>query len=208
MEVAAQDPRSTASGGGEQRQLDRLNAFSDGVFAIAITLLVLSVEVPDVRGDDLGSALRDLGPDVTAYFIGFAVIGLFWFGHHVAFSTLTRSSPRLVAVNLVLLSLIALMPFTTSLMGGYEGEPIAIAVYAFNVGLAALVNAMVDLVAARDGLRPGRREESRDVLIAGVLRPAVFFASIPVAFLSVTVAQLTWLTLFGVPAASLWLSRR
>ena len=205
MPAGADGRSQLASEESEQRQLDRLNAFSDGVFAIAITLLVLSIEVPSVSDSDLGAALRDLGPDLTAYFIGFAVIGLFWFGHHVAFSELTRSSPRLVAVNLVLLSLIALMPFTTSLMGAYDGEPVAIAAYALNVGLASLADSAVDFVAARDALRP--EPPRKDAILAGLMRSSVFIVSIPIAFASTTAAQLFWLTLFAVPAVSIRLSR-
>ena len=92
-------------------------AFSDGVFAIAITLLVLNIEVPDVPGSDLGSAIADLSQDLVAYGIGFAVIGLFWFEHHKLFASLGRASGRLVVVNTALLALIALMPFTTAVLG-------------------------------------------------------------------------------------------
>ena len=115
-------------------------AFSDGVFAVAITLLVLNIEVPRADGDEAARPPRRPVPDVTAYFIAFAVIGLFWYGHHQAWSRLQRRRPRLVWSNLLLLSLIALMPFTTALMGGYGDEPISIVIYAANVGLAALAD--------------------------------------------------------------------
>ena len=80
----------------DRRELERVNAFSDGVFAIAITLLVLNIEIPTVAGDELGSALSELWDDLLAYVIGFAVIGPFWFGHHRLFSRLARSDGRLV----------------------------------------------------------------------------------------------------------------
>jgi uncharacterized membrane protein len=122
-----------------ERELDRVAAFSDGVFAIAITLLVLNLAVPTVPDDQPGHALRALRDDFTAYLIGFAVMGGFWYGHHRLFSRMKRSNPRLVVANLVLLALIGLMPFTTALLGRYD-EPLAIAIYAVNVGLASLVD--------------------------------------------------------------------
>jgi uncharacterized membrane protein len=135
----------------EERELDRVGAFSDGVFAIAITLLVLNIDVPGVAGDDLGDALADLSGDLVTYGIGFAVMGLFWYAHHKRFARLRRSSGRLVLVNMVLLALIALMPFTTAVLGRYD-EPVAVAVYAVNVGIAMLLDGLLEVVAIDDGL--------------------------------------------------------
>jgi TMEM175 potassium channel family protein len=186
----------------QRRELDRIGAFSDGVFAVAITLLVLNIDVPDLApGESLGSALVDLLSSIQAYFVAFAVIGLFWYGHHVAWSRLERSSGKLVAANLLLLSLIGLMPFTTALIGGpYDGtdEALAVSVYAFNVGLAALADSLMDRIVIGDGLAdPDDPVEQRVQLAAGLLRVGIFFASIPIAFLiSPTVAELIWLGLF------------
>jgi uncharacterized membrane protein len=189
-----------------QRELDRVGGFSDGVFAVAITLLVLNIEVPDLsEGEKLTTALDDLVPDVTAYFIAFAVIGLFWFGHHKAWSRLRATSPRLVWSNLLLLSLIALMPFTTALMGSYGAQSISVVIFAANVGLAALADSHVDKVAFDAGLTaPVSAGQRRAQLLTGRLRSLVFFASIPIAFASPTLAQLSWLTLLLLP----WVGRR
>lgn len=184
-----------------QRELDRVSGFSDGVFAVAITLLVLNIEVPQLAdGERLTTALDDLVPDVTAYFIAFAVIGLFWYGHHKMWSSLRSTSPQLVWANLLLLSLIALMPFTTDLMGTYGDQSISVVVYAANVGLAALADSRLDRIAFGAGLTvpvsPGQRREQ---LVTGRLRSLIFLASIPIALLSPTAAQLTWLTLLLLP---------
>jgi uncharacterized membrane protein len=202
MEAGAERERAEAA----QRELDRVGGFSDGVFAVAITLLVLNIEVPQLSGDErLTTALDDLVPDVTAYFIAFAVIGLFWFGHHKAWSRLRATTPRLVWSNLLLLSLIALMPFTTALMGSYGDQSIAIVLFAANVGLAALADSHVDRVAFEAGLTvPMSAGERRAQLLTGRLRSVIFFVSIPIALLSPTVAQLSWLTLLLVP----WAGRR
>lgn len=200
----------TRSAESQRRELDRIGAFSDGVFAVAITLLVLNIEPPDpsatvenasqsVVESFLEAELPDLLSSIQAYFIAFAVIGLFWYGHHVAWSRYERSSGKLVVANLVLLSLIGLMPFTTALLGQFDA-PLAVAAYAFNVGLAAMADSWMDRIAIRGELGPPLSEDEHAAMsVAGWLRPAIFFISIPVAFLvSTTVAQLLWFGLFAV----------
>ena len=193
----------------QRRELDRIGAFSDGVFAVAITLLVLNIEVPESTGGDLAETLWDLMPLLQAYFIAFAVIGLFWYGHHVAWSRYERSSGRLVFANLVLLSLIGLMPFTTALIGKFDDEPIAVAVYAANVGLAAIADSMMDRVAISQRLaQPLSGDEEAEVKTLGWLRAAVFFASIPIAWVNITAAQLFWLLLFAIHPVAKWIVAR
>ena len=181
----------------DRRHLERLNAFSDGVFAIAITLLVLSIEVPPQDEHSLSDALRDLGPDISAYFIGFALIGLFWYGHSNMFSYLRRTSGRLTAVNLALLSMISLMPFTTSVLGKFGDEELATALYAANLGLAALFDSMLDRVAINDGLyEEGTAPDKKLTFVMGAARAGIFLVSIPLAFVSIEAAQLSWFLLF------------
>lgn len=197
MEAGAEAKRAESA----QRELDRVGAFSDGVFAVAITLLVLNIEVPSVSdAGELKEALDELIPDLTAYFIAFAVIGLFWYGHHRAWSRFTRTTPKLVWSNMLLLSLIALMPFTTALMGRYNesGDEIAVILYALNVGLASCADSYVDKVAFDEGIVVGMTAaERRAQVVTGWLRPAIFFVSIPIGLItgSAAVAQFFWLTL-------------
>ena len=191
----------------ESRELDRVGAFSDGVFAIAITLLVLNLDVPDVPGDDLGSALRSLDGDIQAYFIGFAVIGFFWYGHHKLFAQIDRSDGALLLCNFVLLSLIALMPFSTALLGGYD-EPLAVAAYAVNVGAAALADGLTEFIAVRRRLVPdGALSAQGDLLRGAIMRTGVFFLSIPIAYVNVAAAQWFWLLLIAVPRANRAMAR-
>jgi uncharacterized membrane protein len=185
----------------ERRELDRVEAFSDGVFAIAITLLVLNLEVPDVPGSDLGHAIRDLSGDLVAYAIGFAVMGLFWYGHHKLFARLVRSNTRLVVVNTVLLAFIALMPFTTAVLGRYD-EPLAVALYAVNVGIAALLDGLTEAIAITDDLYEeplpaGQiRRTAKHVLTGALARAMIFFVSIPIANgVSESLAKWFWLLL-------------
>jgi uncharacterized membrane protein len=194
----------------ERRELERINAFSDGVFAIAITLLVLNVEVPSVPSGELGEALSGLGDDFTAYCIGFAVMGLFWYGHHRLFARLVRSNGRLVLVNMVLLGLVGLMPFTTGTLGNYD-EPEVVALYAANVGVATIFDGLLHLVAIRDRLEeepddlPARRAERREALVWTPVRAAIFLLSIPVAYLATPgIAQWLWFGLIGVVFLRRW----
>jgi uncharacterized membrane protein len=191
------------------RELDRLNAFSDGVFAVAITLLVLNIETPKVDEDDLWSALSDLGGDLYAYFLAFAIIGMFWYGHAAMLSHLERTSGRLMVVNLFLLSTIALLPFSTSLIGGYGDSELATCVFALNLGVAATADSLMDQVAMREELYvPGEEPDRRILSIEGILRPLVFLISVPLAFVDTTVAEVFWLTLFILPEIAGMISRR
>jgi uncharacterized membrane protein len=191
----------------ERHGVDRLEAFSDGVFAIAITLLVLGIEVPDVNQDDLGQALTDLGPSVFGYFLGFAVIGLFWVGHHAFFGEVARHDNRLLWTNLLFLSLIAAMPFSAGLLGDYGESQVAVIVFAANVSLAALASYVSEQGAIRSGLmRAGSPMTHRPFFSPGLIVPAVFALSIPIALISESAAQLFWLLAlvaarFGDPTA-------
>ena len=192
--VESSGARADQSARDERHGVDRLEAFSDGVFAIAITLLVLGIEIPNVNEDDLGTALTDLGPSVFGYFLGFAVIGLFWVGHHAFFVQVARHDGRLLWSNLLFLSLIAAMPFSSGLLGDYGDSELAVIVFAANVSLAALASYLTEQGAIRSGLmRPGSELARRPLLTAELLVPAVFALSIPIALVSVTGAQLFWL---------------
>lgn len=182
----------------QRRELDRVGAFSDGVFAIAITLLVLNIEVPS--GGTAGDALEVLDDDLIAYFIGFAVIGKFWYEHHKLFSAIVRSNGKLIAVNLLLLCFVALMPFTTNVLGSFN-EPLAVSLYAINVALTTVASCWTEAVAHDDELTPpGALGEKSTMVRAAATVVTIFLLSIPVAYLiSPLAGQLFWLTLLVIP---------
>jgi uncharacterized membrane protein len=181
----------------ETVEFTRIVAFTDGVFAIAITLLVLSLEVPsDLRGAELHEFLVDSWPQFFAYFLSFAVIGRFWISHHDMFSLLHGFDRRLIVLNLVYLSLIVLIPFPTELLGDFGERTDAVVLYAAVVGTAALLTTRI----VRDGLRRGlvvpQARERAERMANGILVPGlIFYASIPVALLSPLAGQLVWLAL-------------
>jgi uncharacterized membrane protein len=176
---------------------ERVVAFSDGVFAIAITLLVLGLDVPSIpasrAGAELPAALADLLPQVFSYFVGFAVIGLFWRGHHRFFQTLRSFDSTLLMINLAFLAFIALMPFTTGLFGRYGDVPIALVAYAASVAGASLLDTLMLAVALRRGLlAPEAARLGRSELVDSLVPAAVFLVSIPVAFVEPGLAPYTW----------------
>jgi uncharacterized membrane protein len=181
----------------ESVEFTRIVAFTDGVFAIAITLLVLSLEVPpELAGADLHEFLVESWRQFFAYFLSFAVIGRFWISHHDMFSLLHDFDRRLMVLNLAYLSLIVLIPFPTELLGDFGDRTDAVVLYAAAVGTAALLTARIIRDALGRGLvAPGRRERA-ERMAAGIMVPAVvFYVSIPVALLSPLAGQLVWLGL-------------
>jgi len=121
----------------------RMEAFSDGVFAIAITLLILEIAVPAGAGDDLLSALGDQWPSYLAYFVSFATIGAVWFAHTVITEYLDHADSVLIRLNLLLLVVVSSLPFPTKLLAEYvqeaDAERVAATVYGINLLLAVLM---------------------------------------------------------------------
>ena len=135
------------------RQLERLTFFSDAVFAIAMTLLVIEVRLPvlhDVSEARLGQALLDLIPNYIGFIVSFIVIGRFWAAHHLVFGLLRATSQRLVWTNLFFLLTIAFMPFPTAVFSEYVGYRVAIGFYAGWLIVIGLFNRAVGIAALRD----------------------------------------------------------
>jgi uncharacterized membrane protein len=99
-----------------------MEAFSDGVFAIAITLLVLEIAVPAGSERDLWSAVLDEWPSYLAYLVSFSTVGAVWVGHTVIIEFLVRATPVLIRLNLLLLMVVSFLPFPTKLLAEYVGE--------------------------------------------------------------------------------------
>lgn len=184
-------------------EFSRIVAFSDGVFAIAITLLVLQLEVPEhVRQDDLWPVLWDQRHDLFAYAISFAVIGRFWVVHHRFFGDVTGFDGRLIALNLFYLAWIVLMPFSSQVLGDHGGDEPAVILYAVNLIGVILAGTLLFVDARRAGLSRASPEEERAGRRSALAVAAVFFLSIFVAILiSPEAATVCWLGLFFIPVA-------
>jgi uncharacterized membrane protein len=101
----------------------RLEAFSDGVFAIAITLLVLEIAVPHVEGGELAHALVDEWPSFLGFALSFVTIGIMWMNHHGLFKDIERVDHTLLVLNLLLLMCISFVPFSTAVLAEYLNDP-------------------------------------------------------------------------------------
>jgi len=189
---------------GNEIEFSRIVAFSDGVFAIAITLLVLAINVPDhLHEESLASVLWDQRHDVLAYALSFAVIGRFWIVHHRFFGDVTGFDGRLLALNILYLAWIALIPFSSEVLGDHGGEAAAIVLYAVNLSGVVLTGLWMAASARRSGLTSVEPAAHREQHYRALYVAAVFLASIPVALVAPEVAPFMWLALFFDPARRL-----
>ena len=159
----------------------RLEAFSDGVFAILLTILVLELKVP--RGADLG-ALAPMLPLFLVYVLSFVNLGIYWNNHHHMLQATARINGRILWANLHLLFWLSLFPFVTGWMGENHLAPMPTAVYG-GVVLAAGVAYYVlqtQIIAEQGPESRLRAAIGRD--LKGKLSPVIYLAAIPLAFVS------------------------
>jgi uncharacterized membrane protein len=176
-----------------ERALGRIGAFSDGVMAVAITLLVLNIQVPTLEhGQTLGDALVDLLPSLGAFVLAFALVGRFWVIHHNLFEKLRGFDSTVMLLNLAFLAAIVLIPFSAELYDTYTDQGLAAAVLGANLALAALAHAaMTTHVMRRGFVHEDRRAETQPTVGLGIT--ATFALSVPFAFLSVHIAEALWI---------------
>lgn len=181
-------------------ELDRVANFSDAVFAIAATLLVVTIQFPrELSAPNLDAQVwreyREALPQMLAYGLSFFVIARYWLAHHRLFKVILRIDGRFVALNLVMLGFIALLPFPTEVFGENPTSSAALIVYAASITATGLASTAVSWYAG-EGNRLIAASTPRDWVVHAQLRglsiPAVFGLSIPIAFLSVTAAQASW----------------
>jgi uncharacterized membrane protein len=148
---------------------DRLEAFSDGVLAIVITLLILDVKVPSSAGGHLGRALADQWPEYAAYLVSFFVVGIIWLNHHAVFQLLARADHTVQVLNLLLLLPISVLPWPTAVLAEYvrdgtaSDQRIAVLLYGGTSTVMALAfNVLWRYVLRHDELR--RPEATRESL--------------------------------------------
>ena len=127
----------------DQTETGRVEAFSDGVFAIAITLLIIEVHVPHrSHAETLGHALLRLWPSYAGYLTSFLTIGVMWINHHHVFSYVARADRTLLFLNTLLLMLIAFVPFPTAVLAQFietDGARAAAVLYGATLTLTAIL---------------------------------------------------------------------
>ncbi|MGA3118861.1 MAG: TMEM175 family protein [Syntrophobacteraceae bacterium] len=134
--------QSTLSGTG-RHSTTRIEALSDGVFAIAMTLMIFYIKVPQVPSErvtaELTRRLLDLWPQFLVYVISFVMLGVYWVGHHNQYRHIRRTNRILLWINNALLLSVTLIPFSTSLVGSYPTHQVAVILYATNLVLVGVV---------------------------------------------------------------------
>ena len=122
---------------------NRLEAFSDGVFAVAITLLVLNLQIPQLASSlvsrELLPKLFDLWPKLLSYMLSFVLVGIYWVAHHNTFHYIQRSDRNLLWLNILLMMCIVFLPFPTALLGQYPEQRVSIISYAGTLVITGLV---------------------------------------------------------------------
>lgn len=201
--------RATASRGdkakrreGNEIEFSRIVAFSDGVFAIAITLLVLNLKIePGLASGEIASELWGQHENLLAFAISFAVIARFWLVHHRFFSQVTAFDARLIMLNMLYLAFIVLIPFSSQVLGEYGGETPTVILYSANLAAVVLIGLWMTVDARRAGLTSIGDADHREGKIRSAYISTVFLLSIPVAFIDPNITPYMWLALFFDPAS-------
>jgi uncharacterized membrane protein len=180
----------------ETRQFERLVFFSDAVFAIAITLLVLDLKPPVGAFNTL--AVKAMIPSFEGFGISFFVIAVYWLSHHDLFGALRRDDRPLRVMNLAFLASIAFLPFPTSVIALYKATTAPVIFYALSVATVGLLQVGLILTARRPSLmREGEhRADTRRLVVRSLVAPAVFLASVGVAIRWPHAATYMWILIW------------
>jgi uncharacterized membrane protein len=190
---------------------ERMIAFSDAVMAVAITLLVLDLKMPEGISDaQLGAALKDSLHSVGVYALSFIVVGLFWMGHNEQYTHIRRVDVPLMWINMLYLLTIGLIPFVTSLLSDH-GTALSTCLYAGVLVATSILSALMWWYAGRDPqLMPADVPEQvrREGLLSTLLVGGVFALSIVIALVwSPMAAQWSWLLLIPAGRVPAWFEK-
>jgi uncharacterized membrane protein len=201
------------------RSLERIGALSDGLFAIALTLIVLEIRVPDPlvvphTSEDLLRALTDLTPRIVTYALSFMTLGIFWNGQQTQLSYMARADRHLSWIYLAFLAFVALMPFSTSLLSEFIDVRVALLLYWANIAILGLVIYVAWAYALRAGLlRDDVPPEIPDLVRRRIVVAQIFYGfGALLCFTPVgTYGSIAWIVLvqlnFAVAPRIPWLSR-
>lgn len=176
---------------------NRIEAFSDGVIAIIITIMVLELHIPELKDhfteQDAWSALLSVLPGLFAYLLSFVVVAILWLNHHALFERLPHATSRLVWYNAFLLFVMSLIPLPTAFLAHHPALPQASVFY----GLVMFLNSfafylMRRYVESGAGLLPYNRMLQR----SNVISVGLYLLSVPLAFVSI---YLSFIIFIGIP---------
>ena len=176
--------------------LSRIFAFTDGVYAIAITLLVLQIDVPTsaTSSSDLWHQIGDQSGDLFAFALSFIVIGGFWISSHRLMRQINEFDRGLMLINILYLGFVVLVPFTSQLIGEYGRYFIAIVFYASNLAIIALMGYWLKRHILKDHLEiEGYEWDLRLSAKSDLFNAFMFVIVLPVAYFIGTYALLLWI---------------
>ncbi len=189
--------------------LGRVTALSDGIFAVAITLLVLSISVPDLGNSqtdaNLQAHLREAIPSIFGFVISFAVVGIFWLSHHRLFQVVREYDRPTLYANLLFLMTICFIPFPAGVLARYGELTTAVIFYAASTAFVGFTLALLWWVAIiRSAHRKAQRRMGRYFGLRAAGTSIIFLISIAVALINVDAARFVWL---AIPAVLVIVSR-
>lgn len=185
----------------DSAEFNRVLALTDGIYAVAMTLLVVSIGIPRVDPEDLVDTLLSAHGDIIIFFVSVAVLGFFWLSNHHFVRHLKAVDPVYTGLNVIYLALIAFLPLPTGLLDRYSSEPITVVLYLAALLLVSLMELALFAHAYRAGLfssRPPERAILYSVLIISI--PILLFClAIPVGLLSAPTYSLALWILLAFP---------
>lgn len=195
----------------EHLGLERLIFFSDAVFAIAITLLVLEIRLPSgeaaLTDAELLASLLGIWQKYLAYMISFLVIGMFWMSHHRKFRYIKRYDSRLLFLNLLMLMVVAFVPFPSSIISESPSRTATI-FYALTMIVVGLLFLLLWWYASRNNYLTDPQLDPNDrrrEFAVPLMTMAVFLLSIGITFVNADLAKFSWLLLLPI---SLYMRRQ
>jgi uncharacterized membrane protein len=182
----------------------RLEAFSDGVIAVIITIMVLELKAPLDAG---WPALAALAPSLAIYFLSFVTVGIFWINHHYLLHNARRADARLLWSNLALLFVLSLVPFVTAYVADTHGAPLPVAVYALLMSLSSAIFTLCTRAVAVQNEEAGQPvERLRGFFSKGLIVASLYALAIPLAFASTLFAYAIFILIplsYAVPERKL-----
>ena len=182
-------------------RLDHVIIFSDAIFAFSITIVLLSIQIPQIPNNldetQIQAKLWDMRPYFESYGISFALIGIYWISYHKVFNKIVGSHPVMVGLNLVFLFFVTLISLFTILDIQYGSYRTVFILYAMILTLTGLTLTFIWLHAGRIGLLHNDLSPSlkRLILIQMIVSPIIFLVSILISLINVDIAQYFWLAI-------------
>jgi uncharacterized membrane protein len=195
---------------GQSLEFERFATFTDAVFAIAMTLLVLDVKIEPIVRDAgnpsvMWSRLGDLVPEFVAFGVAFILLGFYWIAHHGFVARLAAFDQRLMMLNLVYLAFVALLPFPSFLVGEYEENPVSVIVFAIVLAVISAMETVMFVYAHRSGLLRERLDPAayRFEVLSSLQPVVVFLVTLPLAYVNTTLTLLSWAVISPAMGAAL-----